>query len=233
MGNTIPLMITAHLADGRINSTDGIVMFDAIIYHAWFCKHAPQVLRGDHGEPHHFQYFGLPLYRLPGTRYLASRGIYEELEQHIEYYNKRPDFFAADKFNYLSSTKGVICDSAGAYRAYRNPVVVRVVKNATMTFFCRGNKDEIIDLLSYIPAVGKKPSMGWGIVDKWTIKEIEEDYSTFHPEHGLMRPITIEESADYPDFDFSKYPIMKYGAKPPYWKPCNFRTCYVPIRRES
>lgn len=231
MANTSPLKIKAHLADGRLVSTDGIIMFDSVLYHAWFYKYAPEVLRGEYNESRSNQHFGLPLYHLPDNRYLASKGVYEEIEQHVEHYNKRPDFFAADKINYLSANKGLISDSVGAYRAYRNPLIVRVVKNATLTFFCCGNKDKIVDLLSYIPAVGKKTSMGWGIIDKWTVEGTNEDYSTFHPDYGLMRPVTIEESENYPDFDFSKYPIMQYGIRPPYWKPCNFKVCYIPIWR--
>lgn len=229
MSTTVPLKIEAHLVDGRIVSTDGIIMFDSVLYHAWFYKYAPQVLRGEYNEKLRNQHFGLPLAQLSETRYLASKAIYEESDVHIEYYNKRPDFFASDKIGYLTQNKGLISDSVGAYRAYRNPNVIRVIKNSKLTFFCNGNKEKIIDLLKYIPAVGKKPSMGWGIVDKWIVSEIDKDYSTFHPKYGLMRPVLLEEVIKYPDIDFEKYPIMNYGIKPPYWKSCNFKTCYVPI----
>lgn len=226
---TRPLQVTATLADGRIVSTDGIVMFDSIIYHAWFYKYAPQVLRGECAGERLDGYIGLPFARLPNNRWMASKGVYDEVERHVEYYNKRPDFFAADKLRWLKDDKGIIDDSAGKYRAYRNPVIVRVLKDAKITFFCRGNKNEIVDLLSRIPAVGKKPAMGWEIVQKWEVKEIEEDFSTFHPKYGLMRPIPVEDSAQYSDVDLSKYPIFQYGIKPPYWKQVNARPCYVPV----
>ena len=223
------LKIRAHLIDARIISTDGIIMFDSILYHAWFYKYAPEVLRGEYKKSRSNQHFGLPLSQLPENRYRASKAIYEELDRHAEHYNKRPDFFASDKIQYLSMDKGLISDSVGLYRAYRNPVIVRVVKDGILTFYCRGNKKKIIDLLSYIPAVGKKASMGWGLVDEWIVDEIDDDYSTFHPEYGLMRPITVEDSKNYPDFDFTKYPVMSYGIRPPYWKSCNARSCYVPV----
>lgn len=227
---TEPLEITAHLVDGRIVSTDGLIMFDSIIYHAWFYKYAPHVLRGE-GKDSFDGYIGLPLRHLPGNRWAASRAVYIEVEKRVEHYNKRPDFFAADKINYLAESKGIISDSAGAYRAYRNPVVIRIVKDGILKFYCMGHADEIIDLLSRIPAVGKKPSMGWGIVDKWEVKSVDADYSLWHPKHGLMRPVALDESAQYPDLDLSDYPILNYGVKPPYWKQKNFRTCYVPITR--
>ena len=85
------------------------------------------------------------------------------------------------------------------------------------------------ELLACIPSLVKKPSMGWGAVEKWDVEEAEEDYSLFHPKYGLMRPVPVEDAANYPDFDFTKYPVMLYGVKPPYWKPCNARPCYVPV----
>lgn len=227
---TKPLKITMTLKDGRIASSDGIIMFDSILYHGWFAKHAPHVLRGEGCDGYDVK-IGLPLHQLPGNRWAASKAVYDCIDCHIEYYNKRPDFFAPDKMKYLSKEKGIIDDSAGKFRAYRNPVVIRVAKNGELTFFCKGRADAIIDLLSYIPAAGKKPSMGWGIIDDIRIEEMGADYSAFHPQYGLMRPMPIEDAKAYPDFDFSKYPIMEYGVKPPYWKPCNATLCYVPIMK--
>jgi hypothetical protein len=59
-----PLKITATLLDGRLNSANGIIMLDSILYHAWFIKYAPQVLGGEYDEKyiHETQkYIGLPL----------------------------------------------------------------------------------------------------------------------------------------------------------------------------
>lgn len=233
MPNTVPLKVTAHLVDGRLLSTDGVVMFDSILYHAWFLKYMPEIFRGEREETMKNIHIGLPLARLETVKgkeqYRASRGVYEEVEKHIEYYNKRPDFFAADKMHHLDMQKGLISDSVGAYRAYRNPVVVRVVEGAKITFYCNGTKDKIEDLLQHIPAAGKKPSMGWGWVSSWDVEEVDNDYSVFHPDYGLMRPIALDDADKYSNFCFEKYPIFQYGVKPPYWKPCNFRACYVPI----
>lgn len=233
MAKTVPLKVTAHIFDGRIASTDGVIMLDSVLYHGWFYKYDPKVLRGEHDERKSDQNFGLPLTHLTlsdGTEtYCASRGIYKEIEKRIECYNKRPDFFASDKMKYLNMKKGLISDSVGAYRAYRNPLVIRVVQDAKIEFYCKGTKPKVEELLKCIPSLVKKPSMGWGAVEKWDVEEVEEDYSLFHPEYGLMRPIPVEDAAKYPDFDFSKYPVMLYGVKPPYWKPCNARPCYIPV----
>lgn len=219
----VPLKVTAHLVDGRFSSTDGIVMLDSILYHAWFIKHAPHVLEGVY-KPEEIGFVGLPLKKLEGNRWAASKGIYEEVEKEVEYYNKRPDFFAGDKIDYLDMDKGLISDSVGLYRAYRNPQIIRTVKNGIITFFAVGHKNEAVELLSLMIGVGKKTAMGFGLVSRWEVDEIEEDYTTEHPEYGLMRPIEVEKSEKVYD-----YPIMQYAVKPPYWKPKNMRLCYVPV----
>ncbi len=224
---TSPIKVTAHLADGRLNSADGIVMLDSILYHAWFWNHKPEVLQGI-GTVEYDGYTGLPLRQLPGNRWAASRGIYEEIGQAVEHINKRPNFFNADKISRLDMEKGLISDSVGQYRAYRIPNVIRTIKDGKITFWAMGHADEVKALLDCIPAVGKKYAAGYGIVADWAVEECEEDYSLWHPEHGLMRPVEVE-SDEAAGLEMSEYPVMEYGVKPPYWKIKNLRMCYVPI----
>lgn len=221
----VPIKITAKLVDGQLNSADGIIMFDSILYHAWFIKYAPHVLEGIHTEGWH-KYIGLPLKHLEGGRYAASKAVYEEIYKDVQHINRRPDFFASDKCDKLSLKKGLISDSIGEFRAYRIPNIIRVVKGGIITFYAIGHKAEVEELLSLIPAVGKKCSVGWGMVKEWIVEEIDEDYTLFHPDYGLMRPLPVEEA----DEKVKGYPILQYAVKPPYWKNINKRLCYVPIR---
>ena len=223
---TKPIKITAHLVDGRLNSADGIVMFDSILYHAWFWKHCPEVLEG-FGSKDFNGYIGLPLRHLPGNRWAASRGIYTETGKTIEHLNKRPNFFASDKIKYLNLEKGIISDSVGVYRAYRIPNVIRTVKDGIITFYAVGNQEKIEELLDAMRSIGKKCAAGYGIVDSWELENCDEDYTTWHPDHGLMRPIPVEEADQ--KWEMDKYPVIVYGVKPPYWKGKNARLCYVPI----
>ena len=215
-GSTIPLKVTAKLADGKLYSNDGIVMLDGILYGAWFHKHHPEVMQsgeytrsereiGHHGGD---RYIGLPLRQLPGNRWAASMGVYTQLSQMIEYEGDRIDFFATDSTN------------MGRYRASGTPSVIRMVKDGLIDFYCVGNKDAILDLLAHIPAIGKSPLVG--AVSEWTATEIEVDCSFTHPQYGLMRPTPVE------DIHLDGYAIMDYGIKPPYHKPKNKRKCYIP-----
>ena len=229
-GPTTPIKVTAHLLDGRLNSADGIVMLDSILYHAWFWKHKPEVLEG-YGNETYDGYIGLPLRKLPGNRWAASRGVYTETGKTVEYINKRPNFFNADKIGHLGMEKGIISDSVGQYRAYRMPNVIRTVDKGIITFYAMGHRDEVQRLLDLMQAVGKKSAAGYGLVDHWTVEDCHADYSLWHPEYGLMRPVEVD-SEDAAEMDLSGYPVMRYAIKPPYWKGKNMRLCYVPIRKQ-
>lgn len=220
-----PLKITAYLKDGRINSADGVLMFDSILYHAWFMEHAPHVLHGE-GVDNYNGYIGLPICQMTGNRWRASKGIFQERGQNVEYYYKKPDFFAADKIDYLKDEKGLISGTVGKYRAYRMLQVIRTTDK--IEFYALGNADKISSLLKHIHCIGKKPSMGYGFVRQWDVEKIKHDYSVWHPEYGLMRPVPVDQ-ADQMPCDLSAYPIMVYGTRPPYWKRCNMELCYVPI----
>ena len=224
---TTPIKVTAHLVDGRINSADGILMLDSILYHAWFYKHAPQVMEGVHKD-NYSGHMGLPLRQLPGGRYAASRGVYAEAGNTVEYINKRPDFFAADKIDHLDADKGIINSSVGKYRSYRMPHVIRTAQGSTVTFWALGHRNEVQELLDVMPGLGKKVVDGYGLVERWEVEDCEEDYSLWHPEYGLMRPVEVG-SDEAKTLDLSGYPVMQYGCRPPYWKACNMRLCYVPV----
>lgn len=224
-GPTGPIRVTAILQDGRINSADGIIMLDSILYHAWFYRHAPHVLEGMGGDRVPGEgYIGLPLRHDRGNRYFASRAVYVQDGVSIEHWNKRPNFLSADAARHMQAQSGIISSGVGLNRAYRMPQVIRHIRDARLTFYALGHADEVQSLLDAISAVGKKAAMGWGIVRSWTVEECGEDYSTFHPQYGLMRPMPVE---DMPEL--MGYPVMEYGVRPPYWKACNKRLCHVPI----
>ncbi|MCL2159823.1 MAG: hypothetical protein FWH48_10485 [Oscillospiraceae bacterium] len=214
---TMPLKVTAKLSNDKFQSNDGLIMLDGILYHAWFQKHHPEVLEtgqyerseSETGRRGGDRYIGLPLRQLPGNRWAASMGVYEQLSQTIECGNDRIDFFA---------TVGVA--NMGQYRASKPPAVIRTVKDGLIDFYCIGNKAALLDLLSHIHAIGKSQEIG--AVSEWTATEIENDYSLMHPKYGLMRPTPVEE------MQLDGYAIMDYAVKPPYHNPKNKKKCYIP-----
>lgn len=231
---TTPIKITARLLDGRINSVNGILMFDSILYHAWFEKNKPEVF--DSACVDSFDgYIGLPLRQLASNRWAASRGIYTEGVKSVDYINKRPNFFNSDKINLLDMDKGIISDAVGQYRSYRMPNIIRLAEGGIIEWWAMGHRDEVLNLLGYIRAVGKKNAAGYGFVAEWTVENCEEDFSLWHPQYGLMRPVEVgSEEAEALGEKLNNYIISEYCIRPPYWKmDRNARLCYVPIPLEE
>lgn len=218
---TEPFKVTAKLLDGRVNSIDGLFFLDAILYHAWFLKYEPGILTSEKkGKPKHF---GLPLLHLPNNRYAASIGFYEQYSQKVEYWNKRPRW---DKHpDYLNLEKGKIKTSVGLERAYRMPNIIRTISD--VEFYGVGTIEKIKDLLSYMPAIGKKPSAGWGAVKEWVVEPFEHDWSTQSNRYGLMRPLPVAE-AEQMGINLDDYMMGEFGIRPPYWKHKNKEVCIIP-----
>lgn len=216
--STEPFRVTCKLLDGRVNTADGLFFLDCILYHAWFLKYAPKVLTGEQKEDA-AGHFGLPLRQLPGNRYAASCGFYKDYGTAIEYWNKRPDWDANAK--HLEGG-GKINVSSGTMRAYRMPQVIRTISD--IEFYGYGTIDKVRELLTYVPAVGKKPAAGWGAVARWAVEPWPEDWSTWG-KYGLMRPMPIGEDIGH---DLSGYVIRDCAIRPPAWKAGNQVTCYMP-----
>lgn len=214
--------VICKLLDGRINSADGLIYLDSILYHAWFEKYAPKVLTGEQSAIDAVR-IGLPIRQFQNNRYAASTGFYKSYGESIEYWNKRPDWMAHESYYDLNNGSAKIRIGEGPMRAYRTPQVIRLVGD--IEFYGYGTIDKIRDLLTYIPAVGKKPAAGWGAVAEWTVEEWPEDWSTWSEAYGLMRPIPIDEDIGH---DLSGYVIRDCAIRPPSWKACNQTTCYIP-----
>lgn len=222
---TEPFKATCKLLDGRINSVNGLIFFDAILYHAWFAKYEPGIINGTKRKNNCQKHlnFGLPLTQCVngGFRYAASCGFYTQYGQTVEYWNKRPDFTNGKNSEYLDA-KGKIDTSAGPLKAYHFPQIIRTVSD--IEFYGVGTIEKIRDLLSYIPAVGKKPAAGWGTVKEWTVEPFQYDWST-EGKYGLMRPMPVDSYTPSGNRD---YQIIDIPMFPPYWKNTNMKLCYVP-----
>jgi hypothetical protein len=216
---TEPFRVICKLVDGRVNTSDGLFFLDSILYHAWFLKNAPKVITGEQNEKE-AGHFGLPLRQLPGNRYAASVGFYKDYGTRVEYWNKRPAWDR--RMDYLDGG-GKITTSSGTMRAYRMPQVIHTLGD--IEFYGYGTIEKVRELLSYIPAIGKKPAAGWGAVREWVVEPWPEDWSTWSDKYGLMRPIPIGEDIGP---DLSGYVIRDCAIRPPAWKAVNQTTCYVP-----
>lgn len=220
------LKVTCKLFDGRVNSADGLFFLDSILYHAWFKKYAPEIFEEKVKRKDNYGYIGLPIAKDEDGRYLASCGFYHQYFVTTEYWNKRTDMTVSDNYKYIKNPKGLVVTSKGEFKNYHSPQIIRTIGD--VEFYCVGNMDKIKKLLSYMDFIGKKPSVGWGMVKEWIVEPFEYDWSTYSENYGIMRPIVLDSQNHTDIINLNKYTIMDCGIKPPYWKPKNSRLCAIP-----
>lgn len=116
-------------------------------------------------------------------------------------------------------------------KSHRLPIRTRRVR--CVVWLCVGNRRGIMDLLKYLPAVGKKTKHGYGSVERWEVERLDFAPLRYWPwwitsESGpvLMRPMPA---------DWDGLPKNLIGAKPdfgacsdPYWHPDRYGEIVVP-----
>jgi hypothetical protein len=93
----------------------------------------------------------------------------------------------------------------------------------TVTFYGHGNLPEVLRLLSFLPALGKKTAYGFGAFHSVEVEELPKDRSVVH-EGRAMRPIPVGmlEEADE---------TMITAYRSPYWAKENVAECARPGSR--
>ncbi len=152
------------------------------------------------------QYFGdIPL---------CSKAFFKGVDSKNVYYKR----FDEDN-EYFADTKKIKIGS-GRYKNYAN--TLKVTDVAEIVFYALGNKEEIKRLLSWVYALGKKESQGYGIVREWIVEELKEQIDFLNPENPL-RPLPLEYFSN--DFKNKNRKLVSY--KFPYWYNGNKKLCYV------
>lgn len=99
-------------------------------------------------------------------------------------------------------------------------------------FWCVGNKEKLTQILSKVQGLGKKVTCGYGSISKIIIDEIKEDYSIFHPEFGLNRPIPKSLFQEYKN-KIKTITLANVSYKPPNWAKSNHIQCILPENIQS
>jgi hypothetical protein len=119
-----------------------------------------------------------------------------------------------------------VTTTGGTYKSYRLPLRMRGIEK--VVWFCVGNPRNLRAVLKQVDFIGKKTSIGYGRVGKWTVEPMAENWSWYAPQGGklvLMRPLPQEivrsDAVGYRPW---------YGAPvPPYWQRSLFGEIAVPI----
>jgi hypothetical protein len=136
-------------------------------------------------------------------------------EAHVTTLYKR---FAEQYAHNLKTDKKEIDISRGHFKAYA--MKLPYISAHTATFYARGNIQETLRLLSYLPGLGKKVAYGYGAIKSVSVEETEADYSLIK-DGVAMRPLPC-----YLGFDSDEKMILNY--KSPYWNRNEAKLCVPP-----
>lgn len=209
------LIITAELvtpvvhAERSLTHMDGILSFAAMTMHPVASDYAdycvvPLPLQLVWVSP-----LGMPLWACtplrPQTDALESR----------EYWHKRYPTQRADFGNRLNAIT-----SAGRWKEYRVPVHAQSVERLHALVI--GAAQPLRDLLQCVSHIGKKGSMGYGRVAKWTVTEASHSLADVL----LLRPVPVAYYAGIKPPQGVLQPNRAWT--PPYWFAPAWSDCWMP-----
>ena len=147
----------------------------------------------------------------------TSSPCYHLLFEEIDRIRKRWD---VGEIGYIDwgKRKAKIDTSQGAEKSYDLPLPKRGLER--IDWWCVGDKDELVRLLSFVTHLGKKRRC---VVSRWEINESPQDWHLYR-EGVLMRPIPMSEVREGIAFT-----IRNWGWRAPAWLPVNKIQCAMPI----
>jgi hypothetical protein len=207
------LKVVFHLLTEMI-IPDHPIPFDALIIKAKAVKDGFSLDE----DPNFFSPVEVPIERhsqFPSL-YLASVGFVRSSGRNAQFYTKR----------YYRDVPEKIDITGGFYKAYHvKPYTL--APPATVTFYVRGEKALIEELVPYIPALGPKRSHGYGKVGEIEIAEIPEDRSWIYKDQP-MRAIPVR----YYKEKLTDWYYTLINPIPPSYTSYQTELCYLPYPRD-
>jgi CRISPR type IV-associated protein Csf3 len=157
----------------------------------------------------------IPVQREPSGRFhLCSAGIFVQERAELRYTNRRAPI---EQYQTIGDAKIRRCQiTAGANKSYRIPRELAHLESDLVTWYCLGDREQIEVLLQHITHLGKKRSVGWGKILRWTVEEcatwegfpVTRDGAALRTLPldwpGLRDPSQSFETLTYPYWDRSK-----------------------------
>jgi len=213
-----PMRIRAYLLDGRIAGTESWFPLDSILASAWMHLHRPEIcyqpIQGD------LIVADLPLERRgSGDRWhwACSFNVVKPIGEYITHWHKRFDD-TLEKYLDFKGRRGKVDGKSGKYKAYRMPLNILLMPY--LEWYAVGDIDAVRDLCMRIVSLGKKPSQGYGMVERWEVEPVTADYSEVK-DGKLTRAVY-----DLPEGVAGN--IRMHGMRPPYWLRENQAKVWMP-----
>jgi len=159
--------------------------------------------------------------------YRSSWAIPGEYEHDLVHLAKRVDFEQVDR--YVKTRHKRVYTAKGEFASKYIPL--QTVVTDALTWYVRGNYDDLQEMLPLVRSIAKKRRRGYGLVRRWTVERTEHDLSVFSPDGALMRPVPINllnKLGINGEFqrEFTTY-------RPPYWDGRYATLCAVSGTREA
>ena len=242
--NFRPLLVRAHLATGIAQASSWGIALDSLLAAELWSRRTLEI-RAAGGEPPNLhdtavpEDIDLPLARCTaagetdGRWHWAATTAFPEgrpadLPPDVHMWNGRVDHRAVEHLT--PELPSVVSDRQGRYRARRMPLLVTIC--SAVTWSCIGDPEAIAELLTDLPAIGKKRSHGEGHVLRWEITNLldVDDWTAahLHPDGTLGRPTPAECLADRGD-QVVDGGIGTAGLRPPYMHRARQHTLHLPV----
>jgi len=209
------LKVTAHLAAplaGDAPQLDALLIYKQSLHHN--CDRAWPAPRQEKGC--------IPLAReWLGDWYVfrSSSPVVGPCSESVDHYTRRTP---VEHASLLAANKRTVVATGNSWtKSYRLPLRIRNVDR--VVWFVVGEGSPLRKILKRTASIGKKTSFGYGLVSRWTVEEVEHDWSWF-ADAVLMRPLPL---ASLPDGIIGWR--RDFGAcVPPYWHPERYTEIVTP-----
>ena len=213
-----PLCVTATIA-GQLCMPERPIALDALLAAAVAMRDniPPPLTRDD------VQEIDIPVQRSDCGRYwLVSQAVCDVEVYALRYLNKRAP---VEQYQTIGSLKITRVDiGAGVNKSYRIPMETMYPSDGLLTWWCLGDADAVRELLALIHHLGKKRSVGMGIVQRWTVEPCETWPGFPVMRDGFpLRSLPIDTRGLSPNAE-QGYAVLS----PPYWRHEKEELCALP-----
>lgn len=141
-----------------------------------------------------------------------------------EWHDKLSKRFETDRLSLLidPGKRRNITPGTGYLRSRWQPLHAKLIDK--IVWFACGDAKECRRLLKGIVSLGYYRKIGYGLIAKWEVEKIENNYSIL-ADNKIMKTLPISDKIK----NYEGYRISYGACEPPYWHPGNFREVVIPV----
>jgi hypothetical protein len=164
------------------------------------------------GDPRTWPEISIPVEKSPCGRYwLASSGHFESEAAYVSHKHRRAPWVEYARLGASSIRR--VQSATGEDKSYRTPYSSRLLTDNRIVWWCSGERDAIIDLLSDCHYLGRFRGAGHGRVQSWQVEPCDDWPGFPIMRDGMpMRPLPLDTPGLAPGSKRGFHTLI-----PPYW----------------